>query len=118
MSKKVTKSQLITLERERDHTIAELERLREELKTEIEVDLEDADPDIIEREKTQALIFTLKRKLEDIEHAIAQAQQVGYGICEKCGAKIDPERLEIFPETTLCIDCKRAAERLIRSSMA
>ena len=117
MTKKNTKSQLTTLEREREHTLAELGRLREDLKTEIEVDLEDGDLDLIEREKTQALIFSLERKLEDIEHAIEQAHQGDYGICEKCGKKIDPERLEIFPETTLCVDCKRAAERMLRSSM-
>jgi DnaK suppressor protein len=117
VTKKNTKSQLTTLEREREHTLGELERLREDLKTEIEVDLEDGDLDLIEREKTQALIFSLERKLEDIEHAIEQAQQGGYGICEKCGKKIDPERLEIFPETTLCVDCKRAVERMLRNSL-
>jgi DnaK suppressor protein len=117
VSKKITKSQLSTLIHEQEHTLAELDRLREALKIEVDIDLDEADPDLIEREKIQALIFTLERKLEDIGHAIARAEEQGYGVCERCGKKIDPERLEIFPETTLCIDCKRETERLIRSSM-
>lgn len=116
MAKKITKSQLAVLERERVHTLTELEHLRADLRTELEhEDIDDAASDLIERDKTHALILTLERKLENIEHAIHQAEQVGYGVCEQCGKKIDPERLEIFPETTFCIDCKRKSERLIRT---
>lgn len=115
MPKKITKSQLEVLEQEREHTLTELNRLREDLKTEIEIeDMDDAAPDLVERDKIQALIFALERKLEDINHAIKHAEEIGYGICEECGKKIDPERLEIFPETTLCIDCKRSRERVVR----
>ncbi len=117
MTKKVSKSHLGLLEQEREHTLSELERLRADLRTELEHDdVDDVASDLIEREKIQALIVSLERRLEDIEHAIFQAQQGGYGICENCGKPIDPERLEIFPETTLCVDCKRASERAIRMS--
>ena len=34
-----------------------------------------------------------------------------YGTCENCGQAIDVERLEAMPWATLCIDCKRKAER-------
>ncbi len=116
MAKKISKSQLAVLEQERKQTLIELDHLRLRLRVEVEPDdIGDAASDLIERETAQSLIFNLERKLEDIEHAIEQAQAVGYGICERCGKKIDPERLEIFPETTLCIDCKRTSERLIRS---
>jgi DnaK suppressor protein len=117
MSKKITKSQLAILKQERDHTLAELENLRQDLRTEMEIeDVDEVASDLIERDKMYSLILTLERKLEDIDHAIKQAQEVGYGICEKCGKPIDPERLEIFPETTLCIDCKRQSERMARAS--
>ena len=75
-------------------------------------DVDDAASDLVERDKTLALIFTLESKLEDIDHAIKYAEVQNYGICENCGKEIDPERLEIFPETTLCVDCKRKYERL------
>lgn len=115
MAKKITKAQLAVLEKEREQTLTELENLRQELRAEVEIDdVDDAASDLIERDKIQALIFTLQRKLEDIEYAIKNAELKGYGICEKCGQEIDPERLEIFPETTLCVTCKRESERMMR----
>ena len=119
MAKKVSKSQVTLLEQEREHTLTELEHLRAELRVEVEHDdVDDVASDLIERDKTLALIKTLERKLEDIDHAIQQAQDGDYGICENCGQPIDPERLEIFPETTLCVNCKRLSERTIRASSA
>ena len=115
MAKKITKKKLEELQRERDHAQAELDHLRNDLRTEFEHDdLDDAAADLVERDKIQALIFALEDKIEGIDHAIKQAQVIGYGICENCGNKIEPERLEIFPETTLCINCKRERERFER----
>jgi DNA-directed RNA polymerase subunit M/transcription elongation factor TFIIS len=31
--------------------------------------------------------------------------------CERCGALIPAERLELFPNTTLCVQCQQASER-------
>jgi DnaK suppressor protein len=119
MSKKLTKSQLSVLKQEREHTLTELKNLRHELRVEVEIeDIDEVASDLIERDKILSLILTLERRLEDIDHAIKQAQQYGYGICERCGKTIDPERLEIFPETTLCVDCKREVERLARQQAA
>ncbi len=116
MSKKGIKSKLDLLEQERQHTLVDLEHFRADLRSEVEHDdIDDAASDLIERDKTHALIVTLEGKLRDIEHAIAQAQKGGYGICEQCGKQIEPERLEIFPETTLCVACKRKTERMVRS---
>ncbi|MFL7792285.1 MAG: TraR/DksA C4-type zinc finger protein [Anaerolineae bacterium] len=30
-----------------------------------------------------------------------------YGICERCGKPIHPDRLAVLPETRLCIECAR-----------
>jgi RNA polymerase-binding transcription factor DksA len=118
MTKKQTKSQISILEQQREQTLVELQRLRADLSTEFEHDdVDDAASDLIERDKTQALIVAMENKLRDIEHAINQAQTTGYGICERCGNPIEPERLEIFPETTLCANCKRETERMIRTSI-
>jgi RNA polymerase-binding transcription factor DksA len=116
MSKKNSESQLEVLKKEREHTLSELERLRAELRAELEhEDIDDVASELVERDKTQALIVSLENKLENINHAIKQAEAGSYGICERCGNPIEPERLEIFPETTLCISCKRATERQSRS---
>lgn len=112
MSQNISQEQLDMLKKQREQTAKELEKLRKELSAEFEKDdVEDAASDLIERDKTQALIYSVQRKLDNIDHAIKNAQVIGYGICEKCGNPIAPERLEIFPETTLCISCRREQER-------
>ena len=71
MSKKAVKSQLELLQGQRKHTLKEIEHLEAELRTEIEHDdVDDSAQDLIERDKTYALIVTLKNKLNDINHAI------------------------------------------------
>ena len=101
------------LEKERAETLAELNRLREYLMSgEVDADAEEADPDLYEREKTLALIRTLENKLESIEQAFRLAEKGTYGMCERCGEKIDPARLEALPHTTLCVKCKSQMERV------
>ena len=45
------------------------------------------------------------------------AQQFELGrqrLCERCGQPIPPERLEVKPDATLCLNCQREVERLSR----
>jgi len=100
------------LEKERAETLAELDRLREYLRGEVDADAEEAVLDLYEREKTLALIRTLETKLESIEQALRLVEKGTYGICERCGEKIDPARLEALPQTTLCVKCKAQIERI------
>lgn len=100
------------LQEERAETLAELDHLKEYLRGEVDADEEEADPDLYEREKTLALIRTLESKLESIEQALRLAEKGAYGICERCGEKIDPARLEALPHTTLCVRCKSQMERV------
>ena len=49
--------------------------------------------------------------LSYVEAALKRIDAGTYGICENCGRPIQPARLEAMPWLTLCIDCKRLAER-------
>jgi DnaK suppressor protein len=106
--------QVDKLIQEREQILVELARLRDVLKSEVDPDADEGDPDLIEREKVMALMQTLDRRLESVEYALRQAQEGTYGICERCGQPIDPARLEAVPETTLCVKCKAIAERQSR----
>jgi RNA polymerase-binding protein DksA len=113
MGSAVTQTQTDTtkLELVRRETLEKMEHLRHELRTMAEPTADEADSDAYEREKTLALVQSLERKLESIERAIQLARQGRYGICEDCGDRIDPARLEILPQATLCLKCQRALER-------
>ena len=109
-----TKMQVKKLQEEREQVHLELDRLREALKIEVDPDADEGDPDLVEREKVMALVQGLERKLESIEYALRQAQEGTYGICERCGEPIDPARLEVVPEATLCVRCKSIVEQQSR----
>lgn len=55
-------------------------------------------------------ILALERRLEDrlnlITGALAKIEQGRYGVCERCGKPINPERLGAMPEATTCISCQ------------
>lgn len=99
------------LQTDHEQTLAEVSRLREALKYELEYDAEEGDPDLYEREKILALLRNLEQKVESIEYALSLMEEGTYGICERCGQEISPERLEALPHTTLCVQCKALEER-------
>ncbi len=114
-----TREQIVVRERrklleERSRLSGELERLREALKTEVDVDSEEGDPDLIEREKNVALVSQLERKKEDVEAALRLIEKGKYGICERCSKEIPVERLEVRPDATLCVQCQVEVEKLIK----
>lgn len=49
--------------------------------------------------------------LGEIDAALARIEGGTYGTCTNCGKEIPLERLEAYPWASLCIDCKRLAER-------
>ncbi len=95
-----------------------IERLREALKVEVDVDADEGDPDLIEREKNVALLSQLEKKLEGVHAALRKIDKGKYGICERCEKEIDPERLEIRPDATMCVACQTEVEKLIRRGIA
>ncbi len=108
------------LEEVRKRTLREIERLEKQLQAEIEPasadddDMADVAADIYERGKTISLISSLRDKLHSIEHAIEAVTSGKYGVCEVCGNPIPRERLQIMPETTLCVTCAGRIEQGIR----
>jgi DnaK suppressor protein len=44
---------------------------------------------------------------EKLKRALAKLEEGSYGRCDSCGGPIAPGRLEVAPESALCIDCAR-----------
>ena len=47
----------------------------------------------------------LESRLERVERALAKLAEGTYGSCDSCGRAIDPRRLRVMPESTVCVDC-------------
>ncbi len=58
-----------------------------------------------EREQFAAVRAQAQAHLAEIDAALARLAQDRYGICERCGRPIAPERLDALPATRLCIAC-------------
>ena len=51
---------------------------------------------------------SLEHGLARTERALAKLDEGSYGICDSCGAEIPPRRLEVMPDSTLCVPCSAA----------
>jgi RNA polymerase-binding transcription factor DksA len=60
-----------------------------------------------ERQQVVALLDAARRRLADVEAALARRAEGRYGICESCGRPIAPERLAARPAARTCIHCAR-----------
>jgi DnaK suppressor protein len=60
-----------------------------------------------ERSKVLAVIERAREGLKEVMHALEKIEKGTYGLCERCGEPIAPERLEALPATRLCLSCKQ-----------
>jgi DnaK suppressor protein len=60
-----------------------------------------------ERQQVVALLDQARRRLSDVEAALARRDAGDYGTCENCGRPIAPQRLAARPAARTCIDCAR-----------
>lgn len=95
------------LERELARARAEFQQLEEKLKHKADYGLGRGGGTIYEWEFQLALRESLQQKVQSLETALRKLEGGAYGICERCQGPISPERLDILPHTTLCIDCAR-----------
>ena len=63
--------------------------------------------------RVTAIKEELNRKSAQIKKALARVKIGKYGICEDCGKMIDTDRLAVFPEATMCINCEKKREKSI-----
>ena len=64
-----------------------------------------------DREMASTLEDNSTHVLEAIDAALVRIDDGTFGLCERCGKPMDPERLEALPWATLCIEDKRKQER-------
>lgn len=100
------------------HLLVEMQRIKAEIAEHARLaqersssgnDVGDDGMEIEQVSKNLALKNHLERLLTQIEAAVRRIEQGVYGMCERCGQAINPERLEALPYATKCLGCARAA---------
>ena len=69
--------------------------------------LEKAADEVEEYSTLLSIEYNLELRLKDINSALEKIEKGKYGVCEKCGKEIPIERLKIYPEARLCIECEK-----------
>jgi RNA polymerase-binding transcription factor DksA len=57
------------------------------------------------REQDQAIHVGLYNELRQVEAAASKLERGTYGVCDRCGAEIPAERLEVMPFALYCVRC-------------
>lgn len=68
----------------------------------------------IDAMQAQQLALAIRRRqqqrLQRIEHALELIRRGEYGVCTRCGQDIDVARLDVAPDTFLCMPCTDALQ--------
>jgi DnaK suppressor protein len=64
-----------------------------------------------DRETTDLLVHLLDQNRAQVEHALQRVREGAYGICETCGRRIPPARLQYQPAATRCVECQSHWDR-------
>jgi DnaK suppressor protein len=93
------------LQAERAAVLDDLEELNNRLETKGDYELGEGDPMIYQWEFNLSLRQRAQQHLAEIDEALAQLNMGIYGLCERCGKPIEPERLAVLSHTTVCSQC-------------
>lgn len=58
-----------------------------------------------QRSELLGQIDAARTRVQQIDRAISQMDDGTYGICESCGQRIQPARLEVRPLSVRCVEC-------------
>lgn len=67
--------------------------------------------DRVRHETLNAIKEQIDRRLVQIRKSLTMIKIGKYGNCESCGRMIDTDRLMVFPEATMCLECEKKIEK-------
>lgn len=82
----------------------------------LDSDTPDGGTNDIDRARALALAAAARRTTEAADAAMARLVSGHYGTCTACHGRIPLARLRALPETTVCVECKRAEGHLLATA--
>ncbi len=96
------------LKRELGELRRQIATLEEAVQEKPDYGMGEGDPSVTRWELDQAMLSDLKQRAGSLEKQLSRIGRGTYGVCERCGERIDPDRLAVLPDASLCIKCARA----------
>jgi DnaK suppressor protein len=66
----------------------------------------------VTRQLQTTLLEQSQQQLQHIEAALRRLAEGRYGVCERCGQAIRPQRLRVLPYATTCVKCQKELEQI------
>lgn len=107
----MAKDHTTILQRELDEVQKQIDALERATENKPDYGLGEGDPEITRWEMDRALLRQLKERRETLKNALSGSDDGAYGVCERCGNRIHPDRLEVLPDTRMCINCARQVQQ-------
>lgn len=104
------KDHTLILQRELEEVQRQIAALERATESKPDYGLGEGDPAITRWEMDAALLERLRERRNDLTRTLSGASGAIYGICERCGNPIHPDRLAVLPDTKNCIECARLAQ--------
>lgn len=82
-------------------------RIEEDLAEPLNVDSSEQAVEVEDDVPLEQQAALIAKEIGSINRALLRIENGTYGTCVLCGADIAPRRLEVRPESSLCIDCAR-----------
>jgi RNA polymerase-binding transcription factor DksA len=121
MEKTKLKKMKVALEERKGTLLSDLKRLDQEMqwlgddqsneRGGLGNHLGDDGSSVMEQERISTVSADLHEVLQQVNAALERMDAGTYGLCQRCGKKINEERLEAFPYVTYCIECQSYLER-------
>ncbi len=110
------KSELLQIEKE----LVEALGLAEEVGEKVELDQSrfgrvSRGSALMDQAMSEAGVERDKKRLVAVRKALKRIDESQYGFCLECDEPISEKRLEVAPETELCLDCQSFKEELSRN---
>jgi DnaK suppressor protein len=101
------------LMREMDHVRTDLQIIGSRCMRDLDWsgDVVDRATHMVELFTDRALHRLYQQELKQLEQAWTRCHTGQYGVCESCGAQINPARLDALPSATFCVRCQRRREQ-------
>jgi DnaK suppressor protein len=68
----------------------------------------DGTAEAVSRLSEVGVVDALNASIERVDRALAKLAEGSYGVCDTCGKAIPPKRLEVQPESAVCVSCARS----------
>ena len=97
----------------RDELLDRLRKITSDVRHEGEAIEADFAEQAVQRENDQvmdAIGEAARQELTQINVALARIDSGDYGVCSECGRNIGPQRLEVLPYSTMCLECASRTE--------